>query len=48
MNGLYLGVPCQLGRNGLERVIEVPLTNDEKAALERSAAAVRETIALLA
>ena len=42
MNGLYLGVPCKLGRKGLERVIEVELTADERAALEKSAEAVRE------
>ena len=48
MNGLFLGVPCKIGRNGLEKVIEVELTDEEKAALERSADAVRETIALLA
>ena len=42
MTGLYLGVPCKLGRKGLERVIEVELTADERAALEKSAEAVRE------
>lgn len=42
MNGLYLGVPCKLGKNGLEQVIEVTLTADERAALEKSADAVRE------
>src|SRR5437764_15286670 len=42
MKGLYLGVPCKLGRRGLERVIEVQLTADERAALEKSADAVRE------
>ena len=42
MKGLYLGVPCKLGRNGLEQVIEVELTADERAALEKSAEAVRE------
>jgi malate dehydrogenase len=42
MTGLYLGVPCKLGRNGLEQVIEVELTADERAALEKSAEAVRE------
>jgi malate dehydrogenase len=42
MNDLYLGVPCKLGRGGLEKVIEVELTADERAALERSAEAVRE------
>jgi malate dehydrogenase len=42
MKGLFLGVPCKLGRNGLEKVIEVDLTADERAALEKSAEAVRE------
>ena len=42
MSGLYLGVPCKLGRKGLERVIEVELTADERTALEKSAEAVRE------
>jgi malate dehydrogenase len=42
MKGLFLGVPCKLGRNGLEKVIEVELTADERAALEKSADAVRE------
>jgi malate dehydrogenase len=42
MSGLFLGVPCKLGRNGLERVIEVELTAEERAALEKSAEAVRE------
>ncbi len=47
MSGLYLGVPCKLGRNGLEKVIEVDLTADERAALEKSAQAVREPMAAL-
>jgi malate dehydrogenase len=42
MSGLFLGVPCKLGRGGLERIIEVTLTDDERAALEKSAEAVRE------
>jgi malate dehydrogenase len=42
MKDLFLGVPCKLGRNGLERVIEVHLTADERTALEKSAEAVRE------
>src|SRR5689334_17485304 len=42
MSGLFLGVPCKLGRKGLEKVIEVELTADEKAALAKSAEAVRE------
>ena len=42
MSGLYLGVPCKIGRRGLEKVIEVELTTDERTALEKSAEAVRE------
>jgi malate dehydrogenase len=42
MKGLFLGVPCKLGKRGLEQVIEVELTKDERAALEKSAQAVRE------
>jgi malate dehydrogenase len=47
MSGLYLGVPCKLGRSGLEKVIEVSLSPDEAAALEKSAQAVREPMAAL-
>ncbi len=42
MTGLFLGVPCKLGRNGLEKIIEVTLTDDERAALMKSADAVRD------
>ncbi|MBI2795990.1 MAG: malate dehydrogenase [Gemmatimonadetes bacterium] len=42
MSGLFLGVPCKLGRNGLEKVIEVELTSAERVALGKSAEAVRE------
>jgi malate dehydrogenase len=47
MRDLFLGVPCKLGRRGLERVIEVELTEQERADLERSATAVREPMAAL-
>jgi malate dehydrogenase len=47
MKDLFLGVPVKLGREGLLQVIEVELTADEKAALEKSAGAVRETMDLL-
>jgi malate dehydrogenase len=47
MEGLFLGVPCKLGRNGLEAIIEVELTEEERAALERSAEAVREPMRVL-
>ncbi|MDB4917114.1 MAG: malate dehydrogenase [Gemmatimonadetes bacterium] len=42
MSGLFLGVPCKLGAGGLQKIIEVELTADERAALEKSAEAVRE------
>jgi malate dehydrogenase len=47
MSGLFLGVPCKLGRKGLEQIIEVELTPDEKSALEKSAQAVREPMAVV-
>lgn len=40
--GIFLGVPCKLGRRGLEQVLEVELTADERTALGKSAEAVRE------
>jgi malate dehydrogenase len=43
----YVGVPVQLGRGGMEKIVEVGLSEDEKAALNRSADAVKELIALL-
>jgi malate dehydrogenase len=48
MKDVFLGVPIKLGRKGLEQIIEVELTSDEKAALEKSADSVREMIAVLA
>jgi malate dehydrogenase len=47
MKGLFLGVPCKLGRRGLEKVIEVELTADERAALAKSAEAVREPMGVV-
>jgi malate dehydrogenase len=43
----YVGVPVQLGRAGLEKIIEIDLTADERLALETSAASVQELIAKL-
>ncbi|MBK6488828.1 MAG: malate dehydrogenase [Gemmatimonadetes bacterium] len=48
MTGLFLGVPCKLGRKGLEQVLEVELTPAERVALGKSAEAVREPMAKLA
>ena len=47
MSGLFLGVPCKLGRRGLEQIIEVELTKDERSALAKSADAVREPMGAL-
>ncbi|MEX2181216.1 MAG: malate dehydrogenase [Gemmatimonadaceae bacterium] len=47
MKGLFLGVPVKLGRKGMEKIIEVTLTADERAALEKSAAAVREPMSVV-
>jgi malate dehydrogenase len=44
LSGLYCGVPCKLGKGGLEQILEVQLTAAERAALDRSAAAVQETM----
>jgi len=41
-NDLYVGVPVKLGRNGMEQIIEIKLTDDERAALTNSANAVKE------
>ncbi|HEY0154701.1 MAG TPA: malate dehydrogenase [Longimicrobium sp.] len=47
MRDLFLGVPVKLGRNGMEGIIEVELTDDERAALQKSADAVLEPMALV-
>jgi malate dehydrogenase len=39
--GLFIGVPCQLGRAGMEKVVELSLTTEEKALLAKSAEAVK-------
>jgi malate dehydrogenase len=43
-NDLFIGVPCRLGRGGMEQVIELKLTTEEKAALNKSAEAVRSLV----
>lgn len=42
INGLCVGVPVKLGANGIEDIIEIKLTEDERAALGKSASAVQE------
>lgn len=46
-HGLYVGVPAVLGANGVERVIEMQLDDNEKAMLEKSASAVRAVVGVL-
>jgi len=45
--GIYLGVPTILGANGIEKIIELELTTDEKVALDKSAEAVRSVMQVL-
>jgi malate dehydrogenase len=47
IDGLYVGVPCKLGAAGLEQIIEIKLSADEQAALEKSAASVKELCAII-
>jgi malate dehydrogenase len=47
LSDIFFGVPVQLGRKGLEKVIEYKLDADEKAALDKSAAAVKESISVM-
>ena len=42
VNDLFVGVPVKLGARGVEQIIEIKLTPDEKAAFKKSAAAVKE------
>jgi malate dehydrogenase len=45
--GLFIGVPCVLGAGGVERVIEMKLSDEEKAMLDKSAQAVRSVVDVL-
>jgi malate dehydrogenase len=47
IKGLFVGVPVKLGAKGVEQIIEIKLTPDEKAALDKSAASVRELVNVL-
>ena len=47
VHGLFVGVPCKLGANGLEQIVEIELTADEDAALKKSAAAVQELVQII-
>jgi len=47
VNNLFVGVPVKLGKNGVEQIIEISLTTEERAALQKSAGAVQELIDVL-
>ena len=47
LDDICFGVPVKLGRSGVEQIIEVDLTDDERSAMERSAALVRSSMAAL-
>jgi len=47
INGLFVGVPVKLGANGIEEIIQINLTTEERAALHKSAAAVQELVDIL-
>jgi malate dehydrogenase len=47
IDGLFVGVPCKIGARGLEQVIQLNLTTDERSELLKSASAVKELTAAL-
>ena len=47
INDLFIGVPVKLGSKGIEEIIQIKLTDEENAALKRSADAVKELVGLL-
>ena len=47
MKGLYVGVPVKLGARGIEEIIEINLTEDERAALQKSAENVKELLEVM-
>lgn len=47
LNDMFFGVPTILGRTGIEKIVEYDLDEEEKAALQKSAAAVQDTLAAL-
>jgi malate dehydrogenase len=47
IQGLFVGVPVKLGARGIESILEIKLTAEEKAALQKSAAAVKELVTVM-
>ena len=47
LNDISIGVPCIIGKNGIEKIVEIDLSDAEKAKIQESAAGVKKTNALL-
>jgi malate dehydrogenase len=47
IKGLFVGVPVKLGASGIEEIIQIKLTSEENAALQKSSASVRELVTVL-
>ena len=47
IDGLYMGVPVKLGAGGIEEIVSLELSDDERQALDASAEAVREVVGVL-
>jgi malate dehydrogenase len=47
IHGLFVGVPVKLGATGIEEIVQIKLTPEEQAALEKSAAAVKELVGII-
>jgi len=47
IKGLYVGVPVKLGAKGIEQIIQIKLTPEEQAALNKSADAVKELVGVI-
>jgi malate dehydrogenase len=47
IKGLFVGVPVKLGAKGVEQIIELELTEDERAALQKSADSVKELVGVM-
>ena len=47
IDGLFVGVPCKLGSDGIEKIYEIKLTDSETADLHKSAAAVKELVDII-
>ena len=47
VQGLFVGVPVKLGARGIEQIVEIKLTAEEQAALQKSAAAVKDLVSVI-